>query len=149
MEKPMQFEQRPDDGLGGGNTGKAENIEGKLSFGWGPVLGGMSWIEAEEEIVALNKQLKEGEDPWRLPTKEEWEEVLKPFTEADEKGVSDEELHKTLEDIRKTNNLQSNYYWSSTTGADFPSDALVVNMYSGNVSYNNKDIDGILARCVR
>jgi hypothetical protein len=41
MEKPRKFEQRPDD-VGGGNTEQTENIEGGLSFEWGPELERMT-----------------------------------------------------------------------------------------------------------
>jgi polyhydroxyalkanoate synthesis regulator phasin len=148
MEKPMQFEQRPDDGLGGGNTEQTENIEDRLSFEWGPELGKMSWADAKEKIAELNKTLKEDEKPWRLPSKEEWEEILKPFTEAKEKGVLEEELQKILEEIRKTNNLQSCNYWSSSTYFDDSDDAWIVYMNYGNFYNDNKDHDDNLVRCV-
>ena len=153
FEQPKPFEQRPDD-VGGGNIEQTENVEGGLSFEWGPELGDMSWSDAQEKIAELNKTLKEGEKLWRLPTKEEWEEVLKPFNEAQEKDVSEEDLKKIIEDIRKTNNLQLDGYWSSTPfSSDYKGYAWFVIIHSyacyvGN-DYHNRGVDHFLVRCVR
>jgi hypothetical protein len=92
-----------------------ENLEEGLSLEWGPELGKMSWYKAQEKVVELNKTLKEGEKSWRLPTRQDWEDVFKAFTEAKKQGASEKELKEILEEIRQKNNLQSDHYWSSTT----------------------------------
>ena len=47
-----------------------ENIESS-TLEWGPELGKMSWDEAQAKIEELNKNLVEGEKPWRLPESDE------------------------------------------------------------------------------
>jgi len=126
-----------------------ENIEGDLSFEWGPELGRMSWDEAQEKITELNNSLKEGEESWRLPAKEEWDQVLKPFTVAKGKGVSGKKLEEILEDIRKNNNLEPVHYWSSSTYIEDPKAAWVVDMFDGNAGYGDKAYDLYLVRCRR
>lgn len=130
-------------------TEKSENIEGGISFEWGPELGKMKWDEAQKKIESFNKTLKEGEKPWRLPTKEELLEVIKPFTEFKKKGATQKELDKILKEIRQKHNLRPVGYWSSTTHADNSDSAWFVGMYYGNVYYDNKGSDDILVRCVR
>jgi len=130
FEQPKPLEQRPDDSLGGGNTEQTENMEGGLSFEWGKEFGKTSWKDVQEKIVELNKTLKAGEKPWRLPTTREWGEVLKPLdhvkTEYEagahygdgEQGESSisrkthEERGRVIDKILKNNNLKEGEYWS-------------------------------------
>lgn len=125
-----------------------EKIEGALSFEWGPELGQMSWTEALEKISELNKTLKEGETLWRLPAKEEWLEVIEPFTEAYSKGTSSEELSKILEEIRQKYNLQPDFYWSSNTRAGGSDYAWFVNMHYGTVDHGGKNTK-FFVRCIK
>ena len=54
----------------GQGTGARENIE-KSPLEWGSDLGFMSWDDAQIKIAELNVNLTEGENKWRLPTKDE------------------------------------------------------------------------------
>ena len=65
MEKyPTKNETLPSD------SGTAEKKE-TLRLEWGKDFGQMTWYEAKEKLDKLNKSLKKGEKPWRLPDESE------------------------------------------------------------------------------
>ncbi|MDD5434089.1 MAG: DUF1566 domain-containing protein, partial [Nitrospira sp.] len=69
---------------------------------------------------------------WRLPTKEEFEALL---SYCESKGIS-----KCAEYYNKIGfkNVQSDYYWSSTSYASSTDNAWVVNIWNGSMSAINK-----------
>ncbi|MEI7513453.1 MAG: hypothetical protein WCJ74_02425 [bacterium] len=76
QEKPTDAKIIPDDSV-------AKDIESKEDavLVWGEDFGKMSWKEAWNKLEELNKDVKEGEKPWRFPTANE-------LLDAKKKGVS-------------------------------------------------------------
>ena len=107
-----------------------ENIE-KPKIEWGPELGRMSWDRAQIEITELNSGLKDGEKPWRLPTKDE-----------------------LLAEFNKTNSMPEGFgggYYLSSSVHPFESPDAVYQLYMTNGrigSIYKNEIDGS-ARLVR
>ena len=95
----------------------------------------MKWQEA---IDYCNNLDYGGHSDWRLPNKEE----LKAL--ADIGGNRPSEYFNG----QGFKNVQSSYYWSSTTYADFMYDAWSVLFYNGYV-YNSNKTNSYYARCVR
>ena len=106
----------------------AESIESS-KLEWGPDLGQLSWNTAQVKIEKLNKDLKKGEKPWRLPTKDE---LVAEFNKAGKTPAG----------------FERRYYWSGTTRPQDSDYAYYVSMGSGLV-YFLKDLPNILVRCVR
>ncbi len=82
---------------------KAERNEAKLILG--EDYGEMSLSEAKKMIENLNKNLKEGEKPWRFATKIEGKDNFKPESETD---VEDEEARK----------FEKALYWTADEGGE-------------------------------
>jgi len=108
---------------------KAESIESS-KLEWGPELGQMSWNTAQSKIEKLNKDLKKGEKPWRLPTKDE---LVAEFNKAGGTPAG----------------FQRDYYWSGTTPPGYSGYAYDVNMGSGGVGDSSGDYAYSRVRCVR
>jgi hypothetical protein len=159
MEKPILDSLDSMEGLENPEVKEElENSEIKLSFEWGPELGRMSWNDTQEKIAELNETLGEGERPWRLPTKEEWLEVVKPLAAVTEKidkkkgwsKIDEERSENAIKRIIRENNLKTNNsYWSST---DVPDDSTKVwYLETHDLSFRkaDKNVGLNLVRCVR
>lgn len=135
------------------DTEQKEKIAEDLSFELGQELGQMSWLNAQEKIAELNKDLKEGDKSWKIPTIEEWNEIFRPFAEAKAKGASEEEKVQILKDIRQGYGLQEGVYWSSTERQ--PGSNLFVDTIYGTVaehvdmSMDLTQFDNSFVRCIR
>ena len=66
------------------------------------------------------------EGDWRLPTKSELVGIT----------VGDEYIRSSQ--MYKFTGVQVGYYWSSTTGSDYPNGAWYMGMYYGSVDFGNK-----------
>jgi len=87
-------------------------------------------MDSAAKLADGNCDLEDGseEGDWRLPTKEEWEEV-----------VDDEDYSfDVLEDAFSA--VLTYYYWSSTTFATVTDYAWGVYLGDGNVDYDDKAI---------
>ena len=129
----------------------------KLSFEFGPELGVATFDGAREKVDELNKTLKEGEKPWRVPTEQEWSEVVRPlykYLSIAGGNHYGEENEKICEQIRRKYNLQPLVYWTSNTngalkGTRWEDAGYYVNMkicYIGVDAYKGSDF---MVRCVR
>jgi len=113
----------------------------------------MKWDEGME--YAKNLRLG-GYDDWRLPTREELEEVVTlcggEFITLDDdwRENADKNLKNApYQEAYKAIGFASNYYWSSSAAsAGSSSFALVVNFYYGIDDYSGKS-DSRFVRCVR
>ena len=83
-----------------------------------------NWNDAV--IYCYNKEVG-GRKGWRLPTVEELASL-----------VDTTQSNPALPSGHPFQNVQSHYYWSSTTGASYPYYAWLVSMYDGYVGYGNK-----------
>jgi hypothetical protein len=93
-------------------TSDVESIESS-KLEWGPTIGSMDWRDTQIYIEELNRNLAEGEKPWRLPTKDELVEESKNFISV---------------------GLYSNYYWSGTVTPRHEHMLYTVDMRNGKVS---------------
>jgi len=86
-----------------------------------------TWQGALDYVKCLNAQNYLGYTYWRLPNRKEL------------RGLSDYSRYDTaLPSGHPFTNVQSNYYWSSTTGASSTGQAWIVNMWHGSVFGYNK-----------
>lgn len=93
----------------------------------------MSWDEANAYIKLMNKKQFGGYNDWRLPTKDELTALVEY---AKSQGVK-----KSLHELFKKNgfkNVQSDYYWTSTTDADVAGLAWILDTYTGEITTNGK-----------
>ena len=81
-----------------------------------------------------------GRKGWRLPSVHELQSLVDPFVAAP---------GPTLPPIHPFLNVQSSYYWSASTRADFPTGAWTVFFGSGIVGSSDKITDYNRAWCVR
>jgi hypothetical protein len=84
----------------------------------------MTWYGVEEKIADLNEDLKEGERPWRLPTKDE---LIAKFNET---GSCPEGFYLK-------------FYWSGDVDSITHEDAYCVSMANGRVNtsdMNNHEV---------
>lgn len=93
----------------------------------------MTWQEANEHIVRLNKQGYLGYEDWRLPAKSE----LATFIEYAKGRGKTKNIHDLLKHAG-FKNIQADYYWSVTSPEDDPGLAWVLDMYSGDLSTSAK-----------
>ncbi|MDD5434085.1 MAG: DUF1566 domain-containing protein [Nitrospira sp.] len=102
-----------------------------IGLQWAQDAGGqkMTWDEANAYVQKLRLG---GYSDWRLPTKEEFESLL---SYCKSKGIG--EYTKCYNNIG-FKNVQSSYYWSSTSYANYPSNAWIVYMWRGYMSYDYK-----------
>ena len=92
--------------------------------------------DAFSAIAALNAANYAGHDDWRLPNIRELESLVN-------RGTFDPAINTTY-----FPNTQSDYYWSSTTNADFSDLAWVVDFNGGDVVSGNK-FNALYVRPVR
>ncbi|MBF0344493.1 MAG: DUF1566 domain-containing protein [Nitrospirae bacterium] len=92
--------------------------------------GRKDWQEALDYVESMNKGAAEnfGYTDWRLPAKEELESIIKGSEDAPHVWLKPEGFA----------NVQSYYYWSSTTYASNTSDAWIVGMGVGYVYADGK-----------
>jgi hypothetical protein len=93
----------------------------------GTCTGGMrTWEQAIDYVACLNANNYLGHNDWRLPNINELESLVnEPYTATWLNGLG-------------FNNVQANYYWSSTTSAASTGYAWGVSMWTGDVYYCNK-----------
>lgn len=87
----------------------------------------MKWQEATDWVKNLNYSGFYGY--WRLPTKEELEYMVRRGGKRPSEWFNSNGF----------TNVQTDYYWSSTTYSYLDSHAWGVGMYSGHVDFSNKD----------
>ena len=95
-----------------------------------------TWSEARVECTGRTTGNRKG---WRLPSIHELASLVHPSVPPP---------GPTLVAGHPFTDVQSNNYWSATTNADDPTDALFVNFSSGNVSDVNK-VGTLRVWCVR
>ena len=86
-----------------------------------------TWQAALDYVACLNTNSYLGYTDWRLPNVNE----LKSLVHAGQSNIS------TWLNTQGFNNVQSYYYWSSTSYAGSPYDAWIVHMWNGYVFYNH------------
>ncbi len=116
----------------------------------------MNWDDAME--YAKNLRLG-GYDDWRLPTIEEFKEVVTScggvptiYGEDDCYSISDKNMNNNdYQDCHQEKGFSSYYYWSSTTYESNSNDTSIVDFYNGNVSssYDYSKYSYHYVRCVR
>ncbi len=126
------------------------------------IIGDLMWEkETQEDMIwyeamsyAENLRL-DGYDDWRLPTIEELAEVVRFCGGIS--GVEDYNWGDVWDKNAANENYQSNYktkgfasffYWSSTTNADYTSDAWNVD-FGGGIQYFRNKFSANYVRCVR
>jgi hypothetical protein len=84
----------------------------------GPNLGELSWDDMNESVEKLNKTLNEGEKPWRILTKEEYDELMKPIAAME--NMSDEQFREVVKKYLSSIGFDDDNiaYWSSTEYTD-------------------------------
>jgi hypothetical protein len=100
-----------------------------------------NWDDAMDKAAALHTGecgLTDGSSKgdWRLPTKEEWEAFVD--TNYSNPALSNAAGTGKWSEGDAFNNLQSLYYWSSTTHEAYSFYAWYVYMYNGSVGHTNK-----------
>jgi|GEM_PF-1062186 len=93
--------------------------------------GTKSWQKALDYIKTLNSQNYLGYNDWRLPNIKELKSLVNP-------GESSPATWLNLQEFL---NVRANFYWSSTTHADYKYSAWHVNMADGEMSQVNKTVD--------
>jgi hypothetical protein len=89
--------------------------------------GAVTWQHALDYIKKLNSEHYLNYTDWRLPNTREL------------RSLADYELYGPALPLNYPfTNVQSDYYWSSTSGADDTVGAWIVGMYGGHVSYGYK-----------
>jgi len=89
------------------------------------ILGGLTWLQAVDWCRGLSVADRKG---WRLPTVEEFASLLDMSQEGSPKLPTDHPF----------TNVQSSYYWSSTTYEGDNTRAYFVHLPTGNVSNDPK-----------
>jgi len=113
----------------------------------------MNWDDAME--YAKNLRLG-GYDDWRLPNREELEDVVRlcggepvEYDDDNYDEITDNNLaRKAYQSSYKEKSFTSNYYWSSTTHADYASRAWIV-FFDFGETYGNVKTRTNYVRCVR
>jgi hypothetical protein len=77
----------------------------------------MSWDEIPARLEELNKTLKPGEKPWRVPTKEEFEEIGKKIGEIwDNNSLTNEQKEiKVKEKLQYFDLDDKKKYWVNSS----------------------------------
>lgn len=100
-----------------------ENIEAS-KLEWGPLYNAMTMDRAREELYEINRNLKEGEKPWRFPTEDE---IVFLFNRV---GLTPEGFYN--KGFRNKGD-----YWATTKGqANLISVSIVSGKSSSNDSYS-------------
>ncbi len=104
--------------------------------------GYLSWTDANTWVASLEDgkcNLTDGSSPgdWRLPTKTEWMAMVqrKHYTNP---SLTNAAGTGQWEEGKIFDNVQSSFYWSSTTFANYTGDAWGVNMWDGSVGNGSK-----------
>lgn len=124
-----------------GNGTVTDNRTGLIWLKNANCFGTKNWDDAMDKAPALHSGecgLTDGSNKgdWRLPTKEEWEAFIDP-------NYFDPALSNAAGTGKWTegdafNNVQSGYYWSSTTHDQFTPFASNMYMYDGRVGPTRK-----------
>jgi len=93
----------------------------------------VSWDEANDYIKQMNRKKYAGFGDWRLPTKEEFVALVKYAKGQDIRNSLHELFKKT-----GFKNVQSDYYWSSTTDADVAGMVWILDTYTGELNTSGK-----------
>ncbi|MBI5632222.1 MAG: DUF1566 domain-containing protein [Nitrospirae bacterium] len=101
--------------------------------------GARTWTTALDWVAALNSGAGLcGQTDWRLPNINELRSLVHSGYNEETCGGVPCQYMSTWLNSKGFSNVQSNYYWSSTTGADYTSKAWYVYMDSGYVYYSNE-----------
>jgi hypothetical protein len=116
----------------------------------GPTLERIAWNDIQSKLDEINKSLKQGEKPWRVPAKEEFIEIGKPLREIwEDKKLSDQQKkEKAKSYVEALVFAWDSDYWCSTEDAGSPGYAwswFSNSGYMGTYYKNNK----YLVRLVR
>jgi len=107
---------------------------GTVSYNWYKAAGVYDATYNPTTLDVCDAQTTGGHNDWRLPTKKELTGII-------DYGRYNPSLNPVFSAVASN-------YWSSTTYANYSSDAWGVDFYGGDVSYYNKS-DGYSVRCVR
>jgi hypothetical protein len=110
----------------------------------GPTLGEMTWDEIPAKLEEINKTLKPGEKPWRLPTKEEYNEIEAPIVKIaqDEFLREDKKIDKIKEKIGSLGFTGNVGYWSGSNSDSFDGGAWVFDIENGLLYESFKNNSG-------
>ncbi|MBN2109324.1 MAG: DUF1566 domain-containing protein [Deltaproteobacteria bacterium] len=100
--------------------------------------GMVSWQHALDYMVKLNREAYLGYTDWRLPNINELESLLNAQL-----------INPALPQGHPFTNVQSDYYWSSTSGANYTQGAWLVHMFFGYVGTYDKTINHLYVWPVR
>ena len=125
---------------------KIIEIGGK-KFELGPFFGKKSWDDMNEMITDVNSTLTEGEKPWRIFNKKEYDEIFRPIRVIKNEGLPFDEMNKKITEYIKGLGFQpKTNYWSSTVdNFDFVYEWSTDMLGVGTVTKNDK----LLVQCIR
>ncbi len=136
---------------GCGNGTVTDTVTGLIWLMNADCFGTMQWVAANTSAASLQHGdcgLMDNSSPgdWRLPTKEEWVATVAIARAMDppcvNPSLNDRSGYVCYRDrLPHFVGVQSNYYWSSTTGAWHPNYAWNVNLTDGYVGENVKAND--------
>lgn len=98
---------------------------------------GVKWEEANEFIARINADKYAGFNDWRLPSKEELESLATSGKII--QNIYKEEKLSSAFNHAGFRNVQTNYYWSSTTDEGNTYNAWIIAMYNGRMSRDAKE----------
>jgi hypothetical protein len=138
-----------------GNGTVNDTVTGLIMLQKANCFGSQDWLTANQSAAALGDGqcgLSDGSSPgdWRLMTKEEWAATIAETYEngcryggsSSGPSLTDRFGNGCFVDDETADNevfsdVQSNYYWSSTTNAGNPGSAWRANLYGGLVNNGN------------
>jgi uncharacterized protein DUF1566/galactose oxidase-like protein/Kelch motif protein len=115
------------------NLTVTDKLSGLIWAKNGNLAAGMkTWQQALDYIKTLNSGNYLGYNDWRLPNRNELESLVNKQLSHSAQWLNTQGF----------TNVQANWYWSSSTYADYTFSAWYVYMYAGRVSYNVKGGNG-------